>query len=150
MLDFISEFIRVVFCSYSLGQITLAEFLWFHGHELEPYYSIAFRVALGLFLLFDLCITVYGAMYSLLYKPQWIVKHAHVKEESLEEFRQAAMKLFKAEYVDPIELQARLQRYMAGTVALFVLGLAVVLFWYFFKVYDPLGCIPNIPHTKPS
>ena len=44
------------------------------------------------------------------------------------------MKLFKAEYVDPIELQARLQRYMAGTVALFVLGLAVVLFWYFFKV----------------
>lgn len=73
-------------------------------------------------------------MYSLLYKPQWIVKHAHVKEESLEEFRQAAMKLFKAEYVDPIELQARLQRYMAGTVALFVLGLAVVLFWYFFKV----------------
>lgn len=134
MLDFISEFIRVVFCSYSLGQITLAEFLWFHGHELEPYYSIAFRVALGLFLLFDLCITVYGAMYSLLYNPQWIVKHAHVKEESLEEFRQAAMKLFKAEYVDPIELQARLQRYMAGTVALFVLGLAVVLFWYFFKV----------------
>ena len=116
MLDFISEFIRVVFCSYSLGQITLAEFLWFHGHELEPYYSIAFRVALGLFLLFDLCITVYGAMYSLLYKPQWIVKQ------------------FKAEYVDPIELQARLQRYMAGTVALFVLGLAVVLFWYFFKV----------------
>ena len=56
------------------------------------------------------------------------------------------MKLFKAEYVDPIELQARLQRYMAGTVALFVLGLAAVLFWYFFRYKARLA----VSRTSPT